>query len=269
MPVPPNAALLPPFKIPKIPEIPKQTGTLRIWNSSTGEMLANVQGPEGLALHLVFSPDGKRVAAGNGSVVTVRDAANAGVVLTSKGSLVAFLPDSRRVLVGAALGFEERASLDTDKVKVLDTQDRQELRSFGRFRALLAAMALSHDGHRLATVDQGGFDEQFQRVSPALRLWDVDTGHLVFSKPLENGVFRVAFGPDDQRLVVPLLAKEIIKVWDAETGQEQPVTFQGHGAVWSGNGALVATTCVGGVVKLWEATTGKELYTLEGEKCRV
>jgi WD40 repeat protein len=262
IPVPPVADLLPRFQMP---EIPKPTGTLRIWNTATGEALVNVQGADAYLHHLIFSPDGKRLAgSGSGGLVTVRDAATGDVVLTAKGSFVAFSPDSRRVIVGAAFGLDTLFSMDTDKVKVLDTHDGHELRSFGKVRAQITAMALSRDGRRLATLDRGALDQQFQRGSPALRVWDAETGQAVFSKNLDNAPFQLTFSPDDKRLVAPFSAKEAIKVWDAETGQEQAVSFQGLRAVLSNDGALVATTWTAGPVKIWDATTSKELYTLEG-----
>ena len=67
----------------------------------------------------------------------------------------------------------------------------------------------------------------------------------------------ISFSPDGKR-VVTSSRDELVKVWDAVTG-EHLLTLAGHSAVYSPDGKQIASVVANGTVKLWDAETGAEI----------
>jgi WD40 repeat protein len=89
--------------------------------------------------------------------------------------------------------------------------------------------------------------------------------HLTFQGHTHS-VFSVVFSPDGRRLASASYDRTV-KVWEAQTGQEQ-LTLKGHpGAVtsvaFSPDGRRLASASYDRTVKVWDAQTGQEQLTLK------
>jgi WD40 repeat protein len=193
--------------------------TVKVWDTRDGQETLALEGHTNNVKCVAVSPDGTRLASGDGSrsgpsrlearpvpgVVKVWDAQTGREILSLPGHAccvlrVVFSPDGKRL-----------ASASEDlMVKVWDAQTGRELlsltpkeRQVGTVPA--ASVAFSPDGKRLAGLTG----------DPAVKVWDAESGQELLS--LQGGARGVAFSPDGKRLASVGLG---VKVWDAQTGQE-------------------------------------------------
>jgi WD40 repeat protein/uncharacterized caspase-like protein len=192
---------------------------------------------------------------------------------------LAFSPDGRFVVIGSS-----------DTLQLWDVATGKLLRSFSSstghsslHRSPGSFAAFSPDGQ---IVMSGGYG--------AIKLWDPATGRELRSiAPKNLGTGNViAFSPDGRfaayggtvTLRNPTAEKEIITLWNLETGQ-QVRTFEGHSypvtsVAFSPDGRLILSgsgkpksgaeqtkAASGETMKLWDVATGKEVrgFPVEGE----
>jgi WD40 repeat protein/serine/threonine protein kinase len=237
--------------------------------------------------HVVFSPDGKRLASavrepGTSPDVKVWDAQTGQLVRTIKGAgSPAFSPDGKRLATGddktvkiwdAQTGQEllsikgaggmpvfcpdgKRLATGDDKtVKIWDAQTGQELLSIKS----AGGAAFSPDGRRLATRDD-----------KTVKIWDAQTGQELFS--VTGGGPDIVFSPDGKRLADARSFDGTVKVWDAQTGQLVRTIKDAGSAAFSPDGKRLAAYAYasGRTVKVWDAQTGQELLSLQGHNGQI
>ncbi len=238
---------------------------------------------------LVYSPDGKKIAAGGfGAAVTLWDASSGKLLhkfpqqIQSSGG--AFSPDGTmlatadkdgcflwdvatgkrlRLLKGEGLILEKVVFAPDGKsvaganrkgsLCLWDTATGALLRSIKCSEDITSEVVFSPDGKRLAS---GGIDG-------TINLFDALTGKELHRWQAQQRWVRALFTPDGKRLLSSGFSlKETIHEWDVATGRE----IRTFGELRRGrlpialskDGSLLASGEVDGQIRLWDMATGQE-----------
>ena len=126
----------------------------------------------------------------------------------------------------------------------------------GRFDGGVICVVFSPDGSQVAATS----------VDETVRLWDVDTGRLVFAPVKESRASTgLAFSPDGRRLA-SAATDGLVRLWDATRG-ERLLTLRGLGPPGSGHygytarvafssdGTRLAANDWDGTVTIWDAAS--------------
>ncbi len=229
-------------------------GTVKLWDSGSGQEQLTLKGHANRVLSVAFSPDGKRLASSSlDQTVKLWDSDSGQELLTLKGHTgrvlsVAFSPDGKRLA----------SASDDQTVKLWDSGSGQEQLTLKGHTNQVWSVAFSPDGKRLAS---GSWDQ-------TMKLWDSGSGQeLLALKGHTGGVRSVAFSPDGKRLASGSWDRTM-KLWDSGSGQEL-LTLKGHtslvnSVVFSPDGKRLASGSWDRTVKLWDSGSGQELLTLKG-----
>jgi WD40 repeat protein len=181
----------------------KSVGGLRIWDAVNGKEILALHGKGGGEVTLAFSPDGKMVASGSNSAVSVWDA-NTGKLIhefnmgsSGNGTIcaVAFSADAQRIATGG--------SGPTGIVKIWDAASGEEVLTVPSIGT--RAVAFSPDGTRLAT----GCTDKF------VRIWDAHSGREILALTGHTAsVDFVAFSPNGNGLASLSHEGTAVRLWD-------------------------------------------------------
>jgi WD40 repeat protein/tRNA A-37 threonylcarbamoyl transferase component Bud32 len=138
-------------------------GVVKVWDAQTGQELLALKGHTGYVSSVAFSPNGQRLAIGNGKPgeMKVWDAQSGQEILQLKGhaddvSSVCFSPNGKRL-----------ASASKDKtVRLWDVQTGQEVYALKGHRGNVTSVCFSPGGQRLASGSADG----------VVRVWDAGSG---------------------------------------------------------------------------------------------
>ncbi|MGI8979565.1 MAG: protein kinase domain-containing protein [Pirellulaceae bacterium] len=180
--------------------LPKEV--LRIWNTITGERIAEIGGIKGTFRNRMrFSPDGQTIA---GPAGTVCDLANSKILYRTSDHTVdhAFLPDGQLVTAeGQAIHFWD--------------QTGKEIRSLPGMASM--AMNVSPDGHWIAIALVDGVE-----------VVDAQNGTKRFSfRAQSDSVADLCFSGDNKQIAAAC-GDRAVRVWDIENNRLQ-ATLRGHG----------------------------------------
>ncbi len=279
-------------------------GSIRLWDAETGKELRKLVAPSDAVESFVFSPDGKRLAAGTDydGVVHLWDV-ETGTELSRTGEhqglvcSVAFAPDGRTALTGCA---DRVVRLwDADKGTVVrrievggDGNPGLFGVDFSRDRKAAAVMWPRGGGgvwdlaagSRRARLDEDAiaFEMHFapdgktvaaRGMFDNIRFWDATTGKKIKTIDIDsNNLGAFAFSPDGKWLMATHTDRETVRsnisIWDVALGKEVrswPATKRIYPTAFSPDGRMIVAA-EGREVDLWEVATGRELSPLRVPK---
>ncbi len=224
-------------------------GWLRVWDPSTGDLVARLHGSDG-AFGPSFSADGSKVAAAwTDGTVQVLDLSTDRVVWT--GNVVegvddladtSLSPDGEHLAVTTALRNGAVYDLETGE------QAFKLTGTGGTFIPSERGVSWSPDGRSIATTSADGIP----------RVWDARSGKLRFTLLGHAGfVESVAWSPDSSRLVTGG-TEGTVKVWDiGKAGLREVLSLSAQemsggvrGVAFSADGTKVMAG--GSAVKIWD-----------------
>jgi WD40 repeat protein len=240
---------------------------------------------------IVFSADGKRLAAFTWDRLKRTAPGEAALWEVSTGKKLAELPHKERVKE-LAFSPDNRvlasASLD-QTARLWDAATGKDLHKFDHAGAVVS-LAFSPDGHTLLTGAPVYPEHLASKATGEAHLWNVDTGKEVCQLPdLTEPVAAVAFAPDGKKVAVftgdrVSRKTEKVLVWELPPGEGKPRLLQrlaippsqiatlGDGrpvfalAFLPDSRTLATWTSAPLVLRLWDAETGKELTKFEGHE---
>lgn len=172
----------------------RQEHRLRLWDVTTGDLIATSEEFEAIAWDVVFSPDGEMIATSlrDGRIVFLdtTDLSNIGD-LTQNGEVnsLAFSPDGGLLAAGVA-------EVGNGMVYIWDVAKQTIIRSFWAHPYSVPSMAFSPTGQFLAT---GAVDR-------AVKVWQVSNGRLLETLAQDGQGTSVVFSKDGSLLATAMCA---------------------------------------------------------------
>ena len=263
-PKPPGGAPLPGFP-PRPPAPPTEPVAEAIPKL---ELIREFKGRRSAANSMVFSPDGKKIAAcGRDNHVVMWDVTTGRVVKTiqtdSSAWDLAFSPDGKKLATvgdnfGAFLYDAESGEL-IHKLSWLSDEEVQKIVDEEKKYPLMSALAFSPDGKKLVTGNNN--KEVF--------VWDTATGkELAQLEAHVSSIYDIAYAPDGQHFAT-CSYDGTSQLWDAKTNE--PTHMLRHGSEstvfdvqFSHNSEVLFSAGNTTDVVAWDVATGKEVIAMRG-----
>ncbi len=224
--------------------------------TQTRELTGTQLGPVG------YSPDGKTIAIGIGSRITLRDGQSLDQIgdlngHTGRVTALAWSADGSLLATGAS---------DDNDIRVWNTNTRQIRHVLRGHTGWIRSLAFSPNGAILASGS----------IDLTIRLWDAQSGQLLQTLQGHTDLIGgVSFSPDGTRLA-SASRDGSVRLWDTATGQ--PVTsfafqtglidasrrYWTTAVAFSPDGKTIAIGATDALIYIVAATSGKELHRLSG-----
>ena len=231
-------------------------GTVKLWDVTTHENIATLQGHTNWVYSVSFSPDGATLASGSwDGTIKLWDVATHENIATLQRPLenwslpMSFSPDGTVLASGAADG----------TVKLWDVATHENIATLqGHLEDSFILVSFSPDSTTLASGSSDG----------TVKLWDVATHENIATlEGHTDYVSSVSFSPDGTTLASGS-SDGTVKLWDVAT-RTNIATLEGHtdyvsSVSFSPDGTTLASASDDGIIKLWDVETHENIATLQG-----
>lgn len=268
---------------------------IKIWDMVDGKEVLQFEHGWNRVRCLAISPDGKRLAAGNGVVdvalnklvrgeLKVWDLATGRLVWTFEHPVnyythAVFSPDGTRLATANYPLFVPFQSYELPidyAVTLWDVTTGKVVMKLEGHTAPLHFLSFGRDHQNLISVAMGPFRNIAPRLVPASSLefgvkefvsWDLTTGRQLkrFVQEVASEAVK-AFSSDGNRFAT-IASENKVKVWDFST-QKEILTItapnQVHSLVFSPDGRHMATGQEDKSIRIWDLTEGKVVRRLDG-----
>lgn len=231
-------------------------GTLRLWDTDSGDELRRFEGHTSGVYDIAFSPDGRFVlSAAKDATVRLWDVAQGLEIRRFQGHTdavysVAFTPDGQKAL---------SASRDTT-IRIWDVHASSRTRS-----PVLKVLRGHTDAVWCVVVSPDGRLAVSASHDLTMRLWDIERGKEIGQ--LHDWVNDMAFSPDGHTLISGSVAG-VVRLWDIDERRERMRFNAPLDPVWSvafsPDGKTALTGSQGASMRLWDVATGEEIRHFNG-----
>jgi WD40 repeat protein len=230
------------------------SGAIRLWNAVTGKELRTFDAEDHPVKAVVFSPDGRYLAA-SGLSLCIWDLSGPNLahsIPACNDDVLCFSPDSRILLGGSAS--------ENQPITLWDVATANELPNPAPYRAIIHAVAFSPDGKQFASGGSFGI----------VAIWDSATGKPLLNLEGHFGKTRaIAYSPDG-KLLATAGDDGVIRLFDSSTGKQirKPAGHQARVSALAVTpyGKMLASGAWDRSVRLWGLPNGKPIRTLTWER---
>jgi WD40 repeat protein len=242
--------------------VPGEQGfVIRLYDFTTGKIVALLRGHSDRMNALAFSPEGDRLISGSlDKTAIIWDLQNRRLAQRLKGHTdrvdgVGFTLDGQRAVT----------SSHDHTLKLWSISDGNEIATLTGHKDKVTTLAVSPaDG----TIASGGWDGE-------IRLWDSKRGRYLRTLANQGSIVgSLRFSPDGRLLVSSILKAQAdsrpfgAHVWEVATG-ERTISYAKHSQVVystaiNPDGRVVATGSSDGLIQVWDLKTGETRRTLMG-----
>jgi WD40 repeat protein/serine/threonine protein kinase len=240
-----------------------KSGKIRVWSCTEHRLLKTLEDPNGGPIYpLGFRKNGRRLLSVSPPKIIVWDTLTWQRVRTLEieielnpiPKLSAISPDSRLMAIGTPIGSVYWLNIETGKLLAPSNAIHQPG---------VSGIALSDDGSRAASVDEGGtiaiWDMSLSKPKPIIPPFK---GHML-------GAHGVVISPNGRRLATGSNGREAVKLWDLSTFREL-LTLPGQGSLFSfvafsPDGKWLAACNNAGQLHLWHAPSWDQIEAAESK----